>query len=102
MPSILQRLSSYAKQLPIFWSIGAAEPLVDIRSAREGVEFLETQLGFTVSSGPVADLAPVPTGIVFKVCRGMGGATDEEEVNYLTTWLDNLCRNEMTRNLGRL
>ncbi|KAE9404826.1 Phospholipase/carboxylesterase [Gymnopus androsaceus JB14] len=100
-----EMLSSYAKQLPIFWSIGSAEPLNNLRSAREGVEFLTT-LGFLISSGSVTEArelksGSLPKGILFNVYRGIGHATNKEELDSLTMWLNNLCQ-EMNQHLEHL
>ncbi|KIK67619.1 hypothetical protein GYMLUDRAFT_36359 [Collybiopsis luxurians FD-317 M1] len=81
-----QMLSLHAKQIPIFWSAGAAEPAISIERARESVEFLD-QLGFTVSTG----IDNRPMGITFNVYRGSGHAADKQEIEDLTKWLNRAC-----------
>ncbi|KAF5393182.1 hypothetical protein D9757_001192 [Collybiopsis confluens] len=77
-------LSSHAKQIPIFWSVGTADAAI-IGIARQSVEFLEHN-GFPVSHGAIE-----PMGISFNIYRGLGGATETIVVGDLTKWLDNIC-----------
>lgn len=80
-------LSPYAKQIPIFWSYGAGEPPMNAGSARQSVEFLNN-LGLFITTRT----ADEPKGIFFSVYRGLGHATDKEEVDNLAKWLIiNLC-----------